>query len=435
MTIRGVQNHLLRTHALEGVVTMPGIPFRFLHASDFHLEQPLLGLSQVPDHLRDVLIDAPYVAAENVFDTALSQDVDFLILAGDVIHPRNAGPRGIELVRRHLLRLAERNIAVYWAAGTVDPAGGWPTAVPLPANVFRFEDGGVTAVEHRRGPQAVATLLGTGREGNEPLDPAAFDLESDSPFRIAVAHGPADAKQLREARIDYWALGGRHSAYKLFSERSIAQYCGSPQGRRETEGGLHGCTLVQVDEQGQAVCQMVPTDVVRWHNERIELTAPMTQADLERVLHDRTRHLSETNSARQLLVTWSVVEAEFLTQEHGETLASQLRRGSLADELVGRLRREFGMTSPGVWTAELDVVPPEELPAAWYEEDTILGDLLRLVRHYQVHEGEPLDRAWWASVGRSAAAGAGGSGEDLRAFAASGHSAPSCRTGRRLVAW
>ena len=93
---------------------MPGIPFRFLHASDFHLEQPLGGLSQVPDHLRDVLIDAPYIAAERVFETALSEDVDFVILAGDVLHPQRSGPRCIELLRRHLLRLAERNISVYW---------------------------------------------------------------------------------------------------------------------------------------------------------------------------------------------------------------------------------------------------------------------------------------------------------------------------------
>jgi hypothetical protein len=136
---------------------------------------------------------------------------------------------------------------------------------------------------------------------------------------------------------------------------------------------------------------MVPTDVVRWHNERIELTSNMTQADLERILHDRTRHLSETNSGRQLLVTWKVADGEFLTQPQGQPLAAHLRRGSLADALVDQLRRDFGMTSPGVWTVQLESTPPAELPAAWYEEDTILGDLLRLVRHYQEHDEEPLE--------------------------------------------
>ena len=38
-------------------------PFRFVHASDFHLEQPLMGVAEVPDHLRELFLDAPYAAA------------------------------------------------------------------------------------------------------------------------------------------------------------------------------------------------------------------------------------------------------------------------------------------------------------------------------------------------------------------------------------
>ena len=49
---------------------------RLVHASDFHLELPLYGLAEVPDHLRDLLIEAPYQAAEQVFETALAEDVD-----------------------------------------------------------------------------------------------------------------------------------------------------------------------------------------------------------------------------------------------------------------------------------------------------------------------------------------------------------------------
>ena len=31
----------------------------------------------------------------------------------------------------------------------------------------------------------------------------------------------------------------------------------------------------------------------------------------------------------------------------------------------------------------LDAEPPSILPSGWYEEDTVLGDLLRLVQQYQ----------------------------------------------------
>ena len=42
---------------------MSNWPFRFVHASDFHLEQPLCGVTDVPDHLRELFLEAPYAAA------------------------------------------------------------------------------------------------------------------------------------------------------------------------------------------------------------------------------------------------------------------------------------------------------------------------------------------------------------------------------------
>ena len=45
-------------------------PLRLVHASDLHLEMPVHGLPEVPDHLRELLIEAPYHAAEQVFESA-----------------------------------------------------------------------------------------------------------------------------------------------------------------------------------------------------------------------------------------------------------------------------------------------------------------------------------------------------------------------------
>ena len=39
-------------------------PLRFVHAGDLHLERPLSGVSEVPDHLREAFLEAPYLAAE-----------------------------------------------------------------------------------------------------------------------------------------------------------------------------------------------------------------------------------------------------------------------------------------------------------------------------------------------------------------------------------
>ena len=50
-------------------------PFRFIHASDFHLGRPLRGVTEVPDHLRELFLESPYTAARQVFEAALVEDV------------------------------------------------------------------------------------------------------------------------------------------------------------------------------------------------------------------------------------------------------------------------------------------------------------------------------------------------------------------------
>ena len=163
-----------------------------------------------------------------------------------------AGPRGIELIRQQLNRLAERRISVYWAAGTVDRAGRWPAGVSLPACVHRFEQPQVKAIAHRRGDQAIATILGRGRDRNGQVSSADFRRDAAGGYSIAVCHAAAKPEDLRGGQVDYWALGGKHSACKVSTGRRLAQYCGSPQGRCETEEGPHGCVLVEVDEQHHA---------------------------------------------------------------------------------------------------------------------------------------------------------------------------------------
>ena len=38
---------------------MPHRPFRFVQSGDFHLELPLGGVAEVPEHLRDVFLIRP----------------------------------------------------------------------------------------------------------------------------------------------------------------------------------------------------------------------------------------------------------------------------------------------------------------------------------------------------------------------------------------
>jgi exonuclease SbcD len=370
-------------------VLIMGEPFRFLHAADFHLEQPPYALAEVPPHLRPVLIDAPLAAARQVFEAAILEEVDFVVLAGDVADCRSAGPQVVEFLLEQFQLLADRGIAVYWAGGQVDPPEQWPEAAPLPNNVHVFSRGRVEAIAHARGDRRLAVVMGHSSNGTQPIRAADY-LSADSHgdtgelFSVAVAHGEADAESLAAQDFNYWALGGQHHRKTLFNLPHTAHYAGSPQGRCPSEVGAHGCTLVHVDHAGKVRTQLITTDAIRWHNERIELGQDETREDLERLLRDRTQNLVAEATDRSLLVSWTIAGAG--------RLSSPLRHGGLADELVAMLRYEFAHGQPAaVWTVSLELDPPAQLPLSLYEEDTILGDFLRAVRDHQTDESLPLE--------------------------------------------
>ena len=373
---------------------MPNWPFSFVHAGDLHLDQPLYGVAEVPDHLRDLFVDAPYKAAERVFDTALAERVDFLILAGDVLHPWSSGPRGPLFLIEQFQRLRERKIPVFWAGGRVDLPELWPAGLTLPDNVHVFPAGRAASHTVDRDGQPVAVVAGASLARGSRLNTADFQADPSGLFTVGVAHVPADAAA--GGQMDYWALGGCHGHMTLLGGRKTTHYAGSPQGRDSDECGPHGCTLVEVDHDGLAHLTRKTVDVVRWHAERIDLAAGAAVETVERLLAERMRSLIASTGGPDLLVNWSLSTPA--------PLAGRLRQGTLAEELLATLRREFGYGRPAAWSLSLDVEPTESVPAAHLKEESLLGDYLRSIRQYQADETSPLDLSPWLETGRGTSA-------------------------------
>jgi hypothetical protein len=365
-------------------------PFRFIHASDFHLDRPPRGLVEVPEHLRPALVDAPYRAAERVFDAAIKENVDFVVLAGDLLDPAMAGPRGLVFLGEQFRRLAQRGIGIYWALGRGDRfdalAGSWP----LPDGVVQFAEESVERVVHCRGDEPVAQILGTSTQKRKKIRLSDFRTSGGGLFAVAVAHGSADPQLLARRGIDYWALGGEHQRRAVLGEGPLAHYCGSPQGRRPQESGAHGCTLVQVDETGRARTVFVPTDAVRYLDEQVAVNESATAEQLHQVLAERVGELAGDPFGPDLLVCWTIVGSK--------AISAQLRHGRLAADLVARLRSDHALARPSVWTIALEGEPPGGIPPERFEEETLLGEFLRTVRHYDDNPHEPLDLARYLSA-------------------------------------
>jgi hypothetical protein len=169
----------------------------------------------------------------------------------------------------------------------------------------------------------------------------------------------------------------------LFGGEQVAHYPGTPQARHPRELGPHGCTLVHVPIDESPRLTFVPTDALRWHEERVAIDSQTTRAALEAMLFERRNSLLHAAGGTELLVEWTITGSG--------PLMSELRRGGLAAELLKALRTESDGPTKAVWSVKLDAEPAAVLEPHWYQQETILGDFLRIVHECQTDETKQLE--------------------------------------------
>lgn len=377
-------------------------PLRLVQSSDMRLDRPLFGLAEADQSLRELLRDAPLSAAERVFETALAENADALLLAGDVLDSRRASPRVVHFLLQQFGRLEKRGIPVFWAGGDNDSPDAWPRTEELPANVTRFATGRVESFPVSREGTTVGVVQGVSKPPGRDIDASEFHRDAHGIFTVGVAYGTSDAPGKEGDRVDYMALGGRSRRATVDHEPGIAHYAGSPQGRSPGEPGPSGCTVVQVDEAGKVKTRFVATDVVRWQEEALEFTAGVTSEQLRIRLRERLDKVRGRAKGVHQLISWRL--------EGVGPLVGQLRSDGLAGELLADLQKQAARDQPRCWSYELQCPSRFEPPHELLDQETILGDLLRQVEVLRRNDAfvlelgemlpKPLPKASLASIAR-----------------------------------
>jgi len=412
-------------------------PIRFVHASDLHLDRGIEGIVEGPPQWEQRLLDVSQRAAERLFEKALAENVDFLLLSGDVLDANLAGPGTLLFLIGQFELLAEAGINVYWAGGEFDSPDDWPSAFPLPNNVYHFPSNSIQEYYFQR-PDSVsaaslAKIVGMSRnQARRSVRATEFSQDPGGLFTIAVTNGDVEPESLPNRRIDYWALGGtsKRSTFlgnprkkgldgrpivleppddlagtpgQLTGSRKerkdfppgpyIVHYPGAPVGRSPKEIGVGGATLVEVQWGDDPILTFFPTAPLRWINDQITLGANDNAENLVDELRHRVKNHRTAQTDYDLMINW------FVDLPPG-TLASNLRRGSLANEILTELRALYGKEEKLTWSASLTVLLPDTLPPTYYEQQTILGDFLRSVQHHQRHPKEIIDLEAYLPKGR-----------------------------------
>ena len=348
---------------------MQGESFRFIHASDFHLESPLSDLDSLPSHLKDALADAPFAASKAVLQAALAENIDFVVLCGDLVSPVSAGPYAMSLLVDYFEQLNEKETPVFWAAGVADDPQKWPDSVALPPNVTLFPKDRVLSIPVQRSGRTICYVYGRSCDGRKIIPTANYLTDPVDEFAVAVGYGNADSDALSEGRFGYWALGGNHNRDETSASSSTkAFHSGSPQGRSLSEVGPHGYTVVDVDAEQSTRIHHIDCDTVRYCSIEIDAEEIASVGSIQTLMSQRIGQLMHQNSGRHLLVGWdiNVNDAELLHLV-GDN-----------EELLQWARREYGNATPCVWSLRINVHSPSQYPKSWQDEETILGDFLRV---------------------------------------------------------
>jgi len=255
---------------------------RIVHAADLHLDSPLRGLDRYPGAPVDRIRDASRRAFENLVAACLAEQVDLLLLAGDLFDGDWRDFRTGLFFASQMNRLRAADIPVVLVRGNHDAASRVTRELVLPDNVVELPtDAPGTCILERLG----VAVHGQGFARPDVSDDLAARFPSPRPglFNVGLLHTSADGRPghapyaptrvatLVERGYDYWALGHVHQREVLCQDPPIL-FPGNLQGRHIREVGPKGATFVMAEQGRVASCEHRSFDVVRWERCEVDTT-------------------------------------------------------------------------------------------------------------------------------------------------------------------
>lgn len=364
------------------------MPFRFVHTADIHLDSPLRSLSLRDPDLAGLIGDATRQALIAIVDLCLEEQVNALIIAGDLYDGDQTSMKTARFLATQMQRLHEAGISVYKIRGNHDALSKITQELVLPPSVKIFgaraeavelRDNGFDIAIHGLSfakPQAPDSLL---PKYKTPLPDAVNIGIMHTSLAGASGHdpyGPCNVADLHTAGFDYWALGHIHQRSQHAGERTVIMP-GMPQGRDINEAGEKTVSLVTIADDRSILIEERLTSIAQFERLTIDVSDATDWRDIvcaieTALIEKRTGTRSEHLVGRLKLVgntplAWQLrrdadlllAEAEQRAQGTGKTWIEKIdlairpmdgtQTASIADPLIelSELMQSEVMTSHG----------------------------------------------------------------------------------------
>ncbi|MFO0723026.1 MAG: DNA repair exonuclease [Myxococcota bacterium] len=296
---------------------------RILHAADLHLDSPLVGLQRYEGAPVEELRIAARRAFDRLVELCETEDVDLLLLAGDLFDGewRDYGTGLFFTARMH--RLAEAGVDVVMVRGNHDAQSRLTKGLRLPSRVLDLSTDAPGTI--------VLDRLGVAVHGQGYAEPSTeIDLAARYPqaipglFNIGLLHtaldgregharyAPTTVERLRARGYDYWALGHVHQREVVHKAPWIV-FPGNLQGRHARETGDKGATLIRVEDGRVMEVQHRALDVVRWASIRVD-AGPLPDAEAVLVAIEAALHRAEAQAEGRALAARVTIQGATAAQ-------------------------------------------------------------------------------------------------------------------------
>ncbi|WP_034424795.1 metallophosphoesterase family protein [Thermanaerosceptrum fracticalcis] len=226
-------------------------PVKILHCADFHFDTPFRELSGTVAEKRKEDLRETFGRVVNL---ARQERVDIMLLCGDLFDNQMVSRMTIDYLISKLREIPE--VRVFISPGNHDPynENSYYQLVQWPENIHIFKN----TLEKVEIQELNTCVYGRGfiRPHQQDSLLKGFSVDDSTKLNIMTLHGdvvqpgqcsdynPITPEEIKESRLDYLALGHRHSYTNIakMDDTSWA-YCGCPEGRAFDELGDKGILL------------------------------------------------------------------------------------------------------------------------------------------------------------------------------------------------
>lgn len=260
--------------------------YRFIHAADVHLDSPLRSLALHDPGLADLIGTATRRAFVRIVDLCLDEQVDALLLAGDLYDGDQTSMKTARFLSEQIRRLHEAGIRVFVIRGNHDALSRITRELTFPDSVKVFGGRAEAIVIDRSNgdfPVAIHGLSFAQPHAPESLI-GKYKLPVEGAVNIGLLHtslagapghdlyAPCSLADLQATGFRYWALGHVHKRSVVEGKCAIVMP-GMPQGRDINEAGAKSVTLVTVADDRSIRIEERVTSIARFERVSIDATS------------------------------------------------------------------------------------------------------------------------------------------------------------------